>query len=162
MFRQDGTISAFGNSYIDYLRILTDRIREFNSKFIRDKSCLREARVLQFTLKIVMYAPFEGRGWMPLPEFLSKKKAVINIQYDDERCFGYAVLFVIERPQLPERNFHCNRAYLYTIEMFHRHNLGTLPYPISPNDVHLYEDLLQININVFSFLMTKAALGIRW
>ena len=35
--------------------------------------------------------------------------------------------------------------------MFQRHNHDTLPYPISPNDVHLYEDLLQININVFSF-----------
>ena len=35
--------------------------------------------------------------------------------------------------------------------MFHRHNLDTLPYPISPNNVNLYENLLQININVFSF-----------
>ena len=35
--------------------------------------------------------------------------------------------------------------------MFQRHNLDTLPYPISPNDVHLYEDQLQMNINVFSF-----------
>ena len=35
--------------------------------------------------------------------------------------------------------------------MFQRHNLDTLPYPILPNDVHLYEDLLQMNINVFSF-----------
>ena len=29
--------------------------------------------------------------------------------------------------------------------------LADLPYPIAPNDVHLYEDRLQININVFSF-----------
>ena len=35
--------------------------------------------------------------------------------------------------------------------MFHRHNLDTLPYTISRNDVHLYVDLLQINIHVFSF-----------
>ena len=35
--------------------------------------------------------------------------------------------------------------------MFHRHNPDTLPYPILPNDVHLYKDLQQININVFSF-----------
>ena len=34
--------------------------------------------------------------------------------------------------------------------MFQRHHLDTLPYPISPNDVHLYEDQLQIDINVFS------------
>ena len=162
MFRRDRTISAFENLYIDSLQIRTDRIREFNSKFIRDKSGLRLARVLQFTLKMVKYAPLEGRGWQPLPKFLSNKRAVINIQNDDERCFGYAVLVFIERPQLPERNFHCNRAYFYTNEMFHRNNLDTLPYRISPNDVYLYEDLLQISINVFSFLLTKAALGILW
>ena len=34
--------------------------------------------------------------------------------------------------------------------MFQRHQLDTLPYPISQNDVHLYEDQLQMNINVFS------------
>ena len=35
--------------------------------------------------------------------------------------------------------------------MFQRHHLETLPYLISPNDVHLYEDQIQININVFSY-----------
>ena len=35
--------------------------------------------------------------------------------------------------------------------MFQRHHLDTFPYSISPNDVHLYEDQLMININVFSF-----------
>ena len=74
MFRRKGTISAFGNPYIYSLRILTDRIREFNAKFIRDKSGLRLAKVLQFTMNIMKYAPLEGRGWQPLPEFLSQKK----------------------------------------------------------------------------------------
>ena len=74
MFRRDETISAFENPYIDSHQILTDRIKEFNAKFIRDKSVLRLARVLQFTLKMVKYAPLEGRGWQPLPQFLSKKK----------------------------------------------------------------------------------------
>ena len=57
MFSRDGTISALGNPYIDSLQILTDRIREFNAKYIRDKSGLRLARVLEFTLKMVKYAP---------------------------------------------------------------------------------------------------------
>ena len=74
MFRRDETTSTFENPYIDSLRILTDRIRVFNAKFIRDKSGLRLARVLQFTLKIVKYVPLEGRGWQPLPKFLTKKK----------------------------------------------------------------------------------------
>ena len=40
---------------------------------------------------------------------------------------------------------------MYTIQMFERNNLADLPYPIPPIDVHLYQDQLQININVFSF-----------
>ena len=37
-------------------------------------------------------------------------------------------------------------------KMFQRNHLDTLPYPISPNDVYLYEDQLLMNIiNVFLF-----------
>ena len=103
MFRRDDTNSAFGNDYIDSLRILTDRIRKFNVKFIRDKYGLRLARVLQFTFKIVKYAFLEGRGWQPLTEFLAKKKTIINIQNYDERCFGYALLYFLEQINLPDK-----------------------------------------------------------
>ena len=98
---------------------------------------------------MVKYAPLEGRGWQLLPEVLSKKKVIINIENNDERCFGYALLYFQERANLPENN--CRRTNLYNDEIFHRHNLDTLTDPISLNDVHLYEDQLQININVFSF-----------
>ena len=123
MFKRDGTITAFGQPYIDSLQILTDQSREFNAKFIRDKSSFRLTRVLQFSLKMVKYAPFERRGWQLLPEFLSKKKAVINIQNEDERCFGYALLYFLERERLPERL--CHRASLYKEEMFQNHHLDT-------------------------------------
>ena len=148
IFQSDGPVTATENLYIYSLRILTNRIKEFNAKFILDKSGLRLAGVLQFILKMVKYAPLEGRGWQPIPQFI-EKKAIINIQNDDERCFGYALLYVLECEQLPEIN--CRRATLYTNEMFHRNQLDTFPYPIAPNDVHLYEDQLQMNINVFTF-----------
>ena len=86
MVRRDETISAFENPYIDSLRILTDRIREFNAKFIRDKSGLRLTKFMQITFKMVNYAPLEGSGSQPLHKFLSKNKAIINIENDDERC----------------------------------------------------------------------------
>ena len=107
MFKFDGTIYAFKHPYIDSLQIITDRIREFNAMFIRDKSGLRLARVLQFILKMVKYAPLEGRGWQALPECLAKKEAIIIIQNNDERCFGYSLLYFLERANLPERNKHC-------------------------------------------------------
>ena len=57
IFRSDGPVTATSNPYIGCLRILTDRIKEFNAKFIRDKSGLRIAGILQFILKMVKYAP---------------------------------------------------------------------------------------------------------
>ena len=76
-----------------------------------------------------------------------KKKAIINIQNEDQRCFGYTLLYFLKRDRLPER--HCYQATVYKHQMFERHHLDTLPYPISLNDIHLYEDHLQMNINVF-------------
>ena len=96
-FRRDGTSSAFGQPYIDSRRILPDVIREFNAKLISDKSGLRLAKVLKLILKIVKYAPLEGRVWQPVPEFLSKKKAIINIDTNNERCFGYSLLYFLQR-----------------------------------------------------------------
>ena len=101
MFKSDGTITAFKNPYIGSLQILTDRIREFNAKFSRDKSNLRLAKVLHYSLKLMKYATFEGRESQQLPKLLSNKKAVINIQKEDERCFGYALLYFYERERLP-------------------------------------------------------------
>ena len=72
LFMRDEKISGFANAYIDKLQILTDRIREFNAKFIRDKSGLRLARVPQFTMKMVKYAPLDRRGWQALSKFLAK------------------------------------------------------------------------------------------
>ena len=99
---------------------------------------------------MVKYAPLEGRGWQPLPEFLAKKNAIINIRNNDERCFGYSILYFHDRANLSERNSNCSRVSLYKGKMFIRYHLDMLPYPISPNNVHQYEDQLQMNINVFS------------
>ena len=148
MFMRDGTISSFAKPYIDCLQIQTDRIREFNAKLIRDQSGLPLARVLQFTLIMVKYAFLETRGWQFLQEFLSNKKAILNIKNNDERCFVYALRYFLESEGLPKRQ--CYQESLYKEQMFHRNHLATRFYPNSPKNVHLYEDQLQMNINVFS------------
>ena len=114
IFKSHELLTPSKTPYIDSLRILTDRIREFNAKYIRDKSGLRLARVLKLTLKMVKYAPLEGRAWQPLPEFLSKKEVIINIRNNEERCFRYAVLYFLERKRLPIKNGNCNRVNFYT------------------------------------------------
>ena len=98
---------------------------------------------------MVKYAPLDGRGWQPLPEFLSIEEAIINIRNNDKRCFGYSILYFLKSENLPRQNLF--RASVYHEVMFQHYHLDTIAYPISPNDVHLYEDQLQMNINLFSF-----------
>jgi hypothetical protein len=88
-------------------------------------------------------------GWRSLPEYLENKKAIVNIQNNDNRCFGYALLYFLEHINLPEKNAH--RPNYYTQRMFADNHIQDIPYPISPNDVHKYEDVCQIKINLFTF-----------
>ena len=118
IFRRKWPVTPSGNPYIENLQILIDRIIEFNAKFIRDITGLRHARVFQLILKMIKYAPFQGRGWQPLPEFLSNNITIIKMKNDDKRCFGYAILYFLEKEQLPETNYNCNRVYLYINDMF--------------------------------------------
>ena len=104
IFKRDGLIEATTNSYTDSLQILTNRIKEYNAKFIRDKTGLRLAGVLQLVLKMVKYQPLQASKWRPLPKYLENKKAIINIRNNDQRCFGYSLLYFLESKTFPTRN----------------------------------------------------------
>ena len=135
IFKREGTITAMTNQYTDIMRILTERIRKYNAKFIRDKSELELAGILQLILKMSKYQPLQRSGWQPFPEFLKRKQAIINIRNVNERCFSFSILYFIDRPHNPN---HLERPIYITEEMFNRNGLDSLPYPISPNDVQFY------------------------
>lgn len=52
------------------LRLLNERIKEHNAKFIRDQSGLRLAAVLSLTLRAARYHPLPGGTDQDLPVFL--------------------------------------------------------------------------------------------
>ena len=110
----------------------------------------QEVQQLRHELKACEGERVLEHGWQPLPKFLTKKKAFLNINNNDESSFGYAVLYFIEREQLPKKNYE--RVNCFTNEMFKRHHLDTSRTLFSSQNVLLYEDHLQMNINVFSFL----------
>ena len=49
---------------------------------------------------------------------------------------------------------------VYHDDMFYRYYLDTIPYTISINDVNLYEDQLQMNINNYRSLIINTVLAI--
>ena len=62
-------------------------------------------------------------GWQPFPEFLIKKNANINIKTNNERCFGFALLYFLKRANLSKRiasesivtQIKCFNAFISTL-----------------------------------------------
>ena len=106
------------------------------------------AEIYLITLKISQFNPLQGSGYQELPKFLAKKKAIINIRNNDERCFGYSVLAALLRY---DPNDHPYRPLRYSDADFAEHGLDAIEYPVSPMDRPRIEQQLNLSINVVEF-----------
>ena len=131
--------------YAGHLNQIAAGIQNSNAKFIRDKSGLMLAEVYSITFKISRFNPLEGSGYQELPKFLANKKGIINVQNNDQRCFGYSVLAAL----LPNQKAH--RQAHYSDADFAKHGLDAIEYPVSPTDLPRIEQQLNISINVIGF-----------
>lgn len=60
--------------------------------------------VLHLQVKIGVYQPLRGSSYIETPHELSKKKAILNIQNQDEKCFLWSILAALYPvDQNPER-----------------------------------------------------------
>ena len=50
--------------------------------------------VISFEIHIVDYKPMKGSSYIPLPDFLFRKNAIINIKNKDDKCFLFFVIFI--------------------------------------------------------------------
>ena len=123
-------------------------IRNSNAKFIRETSGLVLAEIYAITRKILQFNPLQGSGYQELFQFLAKKKAIVNIRYNDERCFGYSVLAALLSD---DPNRHTYRPERYSDADFAEHGLDSIEYSVSPIDLFQIEERLNISINVIGF-----------
>jgi len=103
-------------------------------------------------IQISNYSPLSaGYGYVELPPFLKNKKAIINVQNKDARCFGYAILSWWKAKDNKGDVPHLERPGYYKEEDFHVLGLDKLSYPVKPEDTRLMEEQLQIKINVYTY-----------
>ena len=75
--------------------LLKDMIKEIlNNITIYQKNGLGWyfKEVDRLEIHIVEYKPMNGESYIPLPEFIKKKNAIINIKNEDNKCFLWSVL----------------------------------------------------------------------
>ena len=129
--------------------ILSQMIKEILeriSKFQMNGSGWYFEEVISLEIHIVDYKPMKGSTYIPLPEFIMRKKAIINIESKDNKCFLWSVL----------RHFHPKEKHSARINDLREHendlNFKGIDFPVKLKDITKFENQnpdLQ-GINVFS------------
>ena len=91
-FHSNIEVNLDGTNEEDFYDIMVDRVLENIDKYIEMGSDVRFHSVIKFELHTVSYKPLREETWIPLPKELADKKAIINMQNKDNKCFLRCVL----------------------------------------------------------------------
>ena len=125
-------------------RLLAElRQRHINSIQLGSGFTLRT--IVSADLLVGRYTPLAGSSYIGLPDFLARKKCIVNVQNNDHRCFGYAVLAA-----LLHCGKHSERPGQYD-PYFQQYGLHRIDYPVKIDDLEEVESHINISFNVFTF-----------
>ncbi len=105
--------------------------------------------IVSLDLNIAKVNALTGSSYVPLPEFIKNKKAIINIKNEDNKCFLYSVLCGLK---CPEKD--AERVSKYS------NRLNELKYkdedmPMDMNKIMFFEKRNEIRINVYGYIKAE-------
>ena len=113
--------------------------------------------VVQLEIHTVEFNPTKGSSYIPLPDWISNKKAIVNIQNKDEKCFLWCIL----RYLYPRED---NDALLTDLKKY-EFSLNTkgISFPMKLKNIFKFEKLNPTipGINVFSVNENKTFYPLR-
>ena len=104
-------------------------------------------RVIAITLHHVPYEPLAGNSYIPSPKFIADKKAVLNIQNEDNKCVLWSILAYLH-PRTYAQHPYRARNYL---EYEHEINMQGVSFPTPLTDICKIETNNNISVNVFGY-----------
>ena len=90
--------------------------------------------IIQLELHTMRYNPLGGETWVSLPKELDDKKAIINMQNKDNKCFLWSVLRALN----PKEN-NPQRIDKELKEKENTLNMEGIEYPVSLKDLNKFE-----------------------
>ena len=146
-FHSDNHINLEGTDEDDIYIIMTERTLEKMATFQSMGSGWRLYTIIQLELHTAIYESLRGETWIPLPKELANKKAIINMQNKDNKCFLWCVLRALNpKDNHPERVDKELKLKENTL------NMDGIEYPVSLTDIEKFEQQNpNISITVFGY-----------
>ena len=113
---------------------MVERVLENIAEFIDRGSDVRFHSVIKFELHTVSYKPLRGETWISLPKKLADKKAIINMQNKDNKCFLWCVLRALN-----PKDDHPERLDKKLMDKENTLNMEGICYPVSLKDINKFE-----------------------
>ena len=127
--------------------ILSRMLREIMKKladYQRNGSGWYFKEVISFEIHTVGYKPIKGSSYIPLPDFLMRKKAIINMENKDDKCFLWSVLRYLHPREKHSTRINDLRKYENDL------NFKGIGFPVKVKDIQKFEnqnpDLPGINV----------------
>ena len=146
-FHSNNHINLEGTDEDDIYIIMTERILEKMATFQSGGERVRLYSIIKLELHTTRYNPLRGETWIPLPKELANKKAIINMQNKDNKCFLWCVLRALNpKDNHPERVDKELKLKENTL------NMEGIEYPVSLKDIDKFENQNPtISITVFGY-----------
>lgn len=137
LLNNDDIESALRESIMKMFNAFIEYQRE-GSNWVLDK-------VLGVTVHIVQYNPIKGSSYLPLPTKLASKKAIVNVQNADQKCFMWSILAAF----YPMTN-NPQRVINY-VQQIDKLDFSGIEFPVKVRDIPKFEKRNNISINVFGY-----------
>ena len=117
----------------------TDQIVDgmIDSRFVFDEFLYLDVNFHQLNLT-------RGSSYLPLPDLLASKKAIVNPHNDDEECFKWLVI-AVENAGMKDPQCVSNLR-----KFIDNYNWSGLEFPVSIKDIGKFETRNNISVNVLA------------
>jgi len=115
------------------------------AKFLAEGSGMVLDAIVEFRINIFKYEPLAGSSFIPLPVELERKRAIVNVENEDEKCFMWSVL----AGKYPSKS-NKNRVSSYK-QHENKLNMEGIEFPVKIHQISKFENQNNISINLFGY-----------
>ena len=126
--------------------VMKGKMLESLAEFQRRGSGWQLHSVEKLEIFITKYTPLSGRSYKPLPKSIENKKAVINMNNDDNQCFKWSITRALNPVDKDPK-----RVTKILKMQAEKLNWKGIEFPTKVKDIHKFEKQNNINVNVFSY-----------
>ena len=145
LFKTEGNLESTNSN--ELLSKMKETVLESLAKFQRQGSNWRFNSVLSLDLHTVKYEPRGGSYYIPLPKFLTAKKAIINLRNEDDECFKWVITRALN--PVEKNSERIDRKLRETSKTL---NWEGLKFPVNFSDINIFENHnSSISVNVSGY-----------